>query len=71
MSKFIKVTTYNGKVVWLNSANIVAITQSESKSDAMVVLTNAADGNDGQYYLVKGSPEELVEALCEDVVAFS
>lgn len=71
MSKFIKVTTYYGKEVWLNSANIVAITQSESKSDAMVVLTNAADGNDGQYYLVKGSPKELVEALCEDVVAFS
>ena len=71
MSKFIKVTTYYGKEVWLNSANIVAITESEKKPDTMVVLTNAVDKNEGQYYLVQGSPEVFIESLGEEAVLFS
>lgn len=70
MSKFIKVTTYYGKEVWLNSANILAITESENKPDTMVVLTNAVDKNEGQYYLVPGSPEVLIAALGEEEILF-
>lgn len=70
MSKFIKVTTWGGATVWLNSANIVAITESKSKPDTMVVLTNAVDKGEGQYYLVPGPPEVLIEALGEEIVLF-
>ncbi len=36
----------------------------------MVVLTNAVDKGEGQYYLVPGSPEVLIEALGEEIVLF-
>lgn len=70
MSKFIKTTTYEGEVVWLNSANIVAITESPDPN-YMVVRTNAAK-HDGENpcYLVPGSPEVLLESLGEEVVLF-
>lgn len=70
MNKFIKVTTWGRETVWLNSGNIVAITESKSKADAMVILTNAVDKGEGQYYLVPGSPEVLIEALGKEIVLF-
>lgn len=68
MSKFIKVTTTGGAIVWLNSANIVAITESRKNPDDSVILTNATVDGDGQYYVVPGSPEVLIELLGEDIV---
>lgn len=70
--KFIKVTTWGGETVWLNSANIVAITESKNPKyrDTMVILTNAVDKGEGQYYLVPGSPEVLIGKLGEDIELF-
>lgn len=68
--KFIKVTTWGGEVVWLNSANIVTITESKSKADTMVITTNAVDRGESEYYLVPGSPEVLIAALGEEIVLF-
>lgn len=69
-NKFIKVTTWSGETVWLNSANIVAITESKSKADTMVITTNAVSKGESEYYLVPGSPEVLIGKLGEDIESF-
>lgn len=71
MNRFIKVTTWGGETVWLNSDNIVSITESKDKPDTMVVLTNAVSKGEGQYYLIQGSPEVLIESLGEEIALFS
>lgn len=68
MSKFIKVTTAYGATVWINSANIVSVTESKNNSDNSVILTNATADGDSHYYVVPGSPEVLIGLLGEDIV---
>ncbi len=70
MSNFIKVTTFYGKVVWLNPANIVSITESKEYKDTMVVYTNAVDNGEGIYYLVQGSPEVFIGAFGGEEIIF-
>lgn len=67
-NKFIKVATYDGETVWLNSANIVAITESPNP-DYAVVRTNAvAYEDESPFYLVPGSPEVLIGLLGDDII---
>lgn len=68
MSKFIKVTTIYGATVWINSANIVSITESKNNPDDSVIFTNATVDGDSQYYVVPGFPEVLIGLLGEDIV---
>lgn len=67
MSKYLKIVTVSGKAVWINSANIVAVTESKSNPDNSVIVTNAAF-EEGQYYVVPGSPEVLIGLLGEDII---
>ena len=70
MSKFVQITAVDDKKYWLNVANIVSISECEHRRDHIIITTNSIDEGDADYYIVPGSPEELLKALGVEVVEF-
>lgn len=71
-NQFIKILTKQGKQVWLNPSNIVAVYEVPKNSDCFVVRTNADDGDgEGVAYTVEGSLEVFLETLEAELKYFS
>lgn len=63
MSKFIKIECLNGRVVYLNVANITAIEDDED-SPSFTIYTNGLDiAKSFLYFVVEGSASDFIRRL--------
>lgn len=64
-NQFVKIITKNGVIVWLNTSQIVAVTDNDEDDNIpFVIHTNAVDANGkGISYVVEGSSKVFVDKL--------